>query len=77
MTMKIAGALLLSCIGLAACASTGPGTANSNGPTQAPSGITSSNGGGQRALGNIPNIGTNSATGVTSGPVPNTKGNSY
>ena len=46
-------------------------------PTQAPSGITSSNGGGQRALGNIPNIGTKSATGVSSGPVPNNKGNAY
>ena len=77
MSIKIAGAVLFSCIGLAACASTGPGTANSNGPGQAPSGITSSNGGGQRQLGNIPSIGSNSATGTTNSGVPNSKGASY
>ena len=80
MTVRMAALAVLSCAGLAGCGSNGPtgiGTANANGPTQAPSGITSSNGGGQRALGNIPSIGTNSATGATATSVPNSKGASY
>ncbi len=79
MTMKMTALALLSCVGLAACANgnTGPGSANSNGPTQAPSGITSSNGGGQRALGNIPSVGTTTGGGVSSTSVPNSKGASY
>ena len=77
MTRKLAVMTVLACTGLAGCGSTGPGTANSNGPTQAPSGITAANGGGQRALGNIPSVGITNGTGVTVGPVPNGKGNSY
>ena len=75
MTIKIAGAVLLSCIGLAACANTGGMAANP--PTQSPIAVTASNGGGQRALGDIPNEGVNSVTGPTSGPVPNGKLNAY
>ena len=63
-------------IGLAGCASTGPGTATST-ATPAPSGITAANGGGQRALGNLPNIGVTTGAGATAGPVPNSKGASY
>ncbi len=79
MKMKMTALALLSCVGLTACASgsTGAGSANSNGPTQAPSGITSSNGGGQRALGNIPSVGTTTGGGATATSVPNSKGASY
>jgi hypothetical protein len=77
MTMKIAGAVLLSCIGLAACANTGSGGMTSTRPTQSPIGVTASNGGGQRALGDIPSEGVNSVTGPTTGGVPNSKGNAY
>ena len=79
MSFKIAAALL-ACAGLAACGGTGPGTANANGPTQAPSGITASNGGGQRQLGNIPSVGITTGpggTGTTVTGVPNAKGPSY
>ncbi len=77
MTVKMTALALMACVGLSACASTGAGSANSNGPTQPPSGITSSNGGGQRALGNIPSVGTTTGGGVTSTSVPNSKGASY
>ena len=78
MTMKFAGLALASCIGLGACASSTPGTATSGSATQAPSGITSSNGGGQRQLGNIPDVSINTTGGgATVGPVPNSKGNAY
>ncbi len=74
---KMVGAALFACLGLAGCAGTRPGTANANGPGQAPSGITAANGGGQRAVGNIPSIGVTSGGTVTSNPVPNSKGASY
>ena len=81
MTFKIMAALVVSCAGLAACASTGPGSANANSPAQAPSGVTSSNGGGQRQLGNIPSVGITTGpsgvSGTTVGAVPNSKGASY
>ena len=77
MTIKITGIALLSCIGLGACANTGPGSAATNSPAGAPSGITSSNGGGQRQLGDIPSIGTNTGSGPTITNVPNGKGNAY
>ncbi len=67
----IAGA----CLALAACAGAEPGggTATS---ARLDSGITSSNGGGQRATGNTPNIGT-SNMGAVQTPVNNTKGAAY
>ena len=82
MTFKTTAAILLSCASLAACASTGTGTgtANANSPAQVPSGVTSSNGGGQRQLGNIPSVGVTTGGGVggtTVTGVPNTKGASY
>ena len=77
MKIKYACVVLLSCVSLAACAgSTSPGSANANNPTQAPSGVTASNGGGQRQLGNIPSVGINGG-GTTVGGVPNSKGASY
>lgn len=79
MNLKIVAIAAVSCLGLAACGNMTPGdTATSMGATQAPSGITSSNGGGQRALGNVPGVGVNSGTGQASvGSVPNTKGAAY
>ena len=76
MTIKTLGAVALACFGLAACASTGPGSASANGPTAAPSGITASNGGGQRAVGGIPSVGV-SSSGTSVSAVPNSKGASY
>ncbi len=67
----------MATLGLGGCASTGAGSANANGPTQAPSGVTSSNGGGQRAIGDIPSIGSTTGVGPTVGAVPNSKGASY
>ena len=64
-------------LSLSGCGNTGPGTATSSGPTQAPSGITSSNGGGQRAIGNLPSVGITTGGGATAGTVPNSKGASY
>jgi hypothetical protein len=76
MNKKYIGIALVACVGLGGCASTGPGTANANGPNQAPSGVTSSNGGGQRQLGSIPSVGIGNGM-TTTGPVPNSKGASY
>ncbi len=73
--MRIAAAFC--CIGLAACGQAVPGTATSSGPVQAPSGITSSNGGGQRALGNSLGVSQGAAGGVTVGGLPNSKGAAY
>ncbi len=70
----------VGCLGLSACSGTpsqNPALTNSlTGPAALDSGITSSNGGGQRSLSNIPgvNVGTGGATG---GLQPATKGNSY
>ena len=69
-------AAVLCCIGLAACGPTVPGTATSSGPVQAPSGVTSANGGGQRALGNSLGV-VQDATGMTVGGPPNSKGAAY
>ena len=76
MIIRSTAALLASCLAVAGCASTGAGSATANGPTPAPSGITAANGGGQRALGDIPNIGVSNGVTVR-GNAPNTKGNSY
>ena len=76
MTIRIALALI-ACVGVAACAAnTAPGSASSNTPVGAPTGITSSNGGGQRQLGNLPSVGLTNGSGNVSN-VPNGKGNSY
>ena len=79
MNLKVIGAAVLCCVGLAACQSQpDPGSNSLTGPARLDSGITSSNGGGQRALGDTPNVGLNSqgATSVTPNG-PNTKGNAY
>ncbi len=70
----------IGCLGLSACSDTpsqNPALTNSlTGPTALDSGITSSNGGGQRALGNIPGVNVGSG-GATGGLQPTTKGSSY
>jgi len=77
MNFKFASAAVLCVLALAACTDApAPMPAVSNGPQSAPSGITSSNGGGARQLGNIPNIGVNQGRTV-SGPVPSSKGAAY
>ena len=79
MALKLTAALLMSCMGLAACSSpaVNAGANKALADTVSPAPATASNGGGQRSLGSTPNIGTNSATGVTSTPVLNSKGPSY
>ncbi len=68
----------IGCLGLSACdgSSQSQGSDSLTGPARLDSGITSSNGGGQRALGGTPgvNVGTN---GTTGGIQPASKGNSY
>ena len=75
MSIKITGVIVLSCLGLAACSGAGSSPATYN--AASPISSTSSNGGGQRALGNIPGEGVNSGVGATSTGVPNGKGNAY
>ena len=67
-----------SCFGLSACNSSNPAPAANSltGPTTLDSGVTSSNGGGQRVLGGQPNVGIGS-NGTTGGTSPNQKGNAY
>ena len=79
MNMKIVAAVVLCCAGLTACQSQPDAGSNSlTGPARLDSCITSSNGGGQRALSNAPNIGLNSQGATTTTPNgPNTKGNAY
>ena len=79
-TTLLAAAAAIGCLGLSACSGTpvqNPALSNSlTGPTALDSGITSSNGGGQRAVGGTP--GVNIGSGGTSGGLqPATKGNSY
>jgi hypothetical protein len=59
MIMTKIGAAAVLCLGLAACAG-----ANNPAPMPMDRSITSSNGGGQRALGNIPSVG------ITTAPAP-------
>ncbi len=74
MTFRIASLAILSCLALSACNGAQPSAANS--PALSSVGDTASNGGGQRALGNIPSVGTTSGgSSITS--VPNTKGPAY
>ncbi len=75
MSIKITGVVLLSCLGLAAC--NGAGSSPATSAAMSPVSATSSNGGGQRALGDIPSQGVNSSVGATSTGVPNGKGNAY
>jgi len=63
------------CIGMAACAPA-PDSVSSTGPGVAPSGITSSNGGGARATGNIPSVAVGGGQAPV-GSVPNTRGAAY
>ena len=77
MNKNLVGVVLCACVGLVGCAGTSAGTANANAPGQPQSGVTSSNGGGQRALGDIPNVGVTNGVGATTTNVPNSKGASY
>ena len=75
MSIKITAVILLSCVGLAAC--NGMGSSPATSAAMSPVSATSSNGGGQRALGDIPSEGVNSGAGATSSGVPNGKGTAY
>ncbi len=79
-SLTLAAAAALSCLALAACsnpsAGTPPNTVSSGGSGVAPSGITSSNGGGMRQTGAIPNVGVSGGSATTTG-VPNSKGAAY
>ena len=80
MRATLLGLAAIGCLGLSACngSDQNPALNSTTGPTRLDSGITSSNGGGQRALGNAPNLGVNSSTGATSGGgITNQKGNTY
>ncbi len=70
----------IGCLGLSACNGDpppgNPALNSTTGPARLDSGITSSNGGGQRALGGTPGISTGTG-GATGGFAPNQKGNSY
>ncbi len=76
MTTRITVGFLF-CLALAACnAGTTGNSVTSNTPMSAPSGVTSSNGGGMREMGNIPSV-SSGTNGATIGNVPNKAGNSY
>ena len=64
----------LAALGLALCACTDQGGVSSTTPV---SGITSSNGGGQRATGAIPNFAVGPNGGAVTTGVPNGRGNAY
>ena len=68
----------VGCLGLSACSGSGqnPAMNSLTGPASLDSGITASNGGGQRALGNAQGINIGSG-GSTEGTAPNQKGNAY
>ena len=77
MSSKLASVVVLCGVVLAACTQgPEPTAAVSNSPQGAPSGITADNGGGQRQLGDIPNVGF-SPSGVTIGNVPASRGAAY
>lgn len=65
---------ILTGLGLALCACSNQGGVSSTTP---PSGITSSNGGGTRATGNIPNFAVGPNGGGVTTAVPNSRGNAY
>jgi hypothetical protein len=79
-SITLAAAAAFSCLALAACSNSSPNTppnsVSSGGTGAAPSGITSSNGGGMRQTGAIPNVGVTSGQATTTG-VPNSKGAAY
>ena len=64
---------ILAGLGVALCACSDQGGVSSATPV---SGITSSNGGGMRATGNIPNVAVGPNGGTVNG-VPNSRGNAY
>ncbi len=72
MTIRLLGIAVLACAGLSACASV-----DSRPATPASSGVTSSNGGGQRALGDIPSVGVNTGGGANATGVSSKKGDAY
>ena len=79
MRTTLLGLAAIGCLGLSACngSAQNPALDSTTGPARLDSGITSSNGGGQRALGNAPNVGINSSGGATGGGITNQKGNTY
>ena len=88
MTVTQLTLIAAGCLALAACGAdvdlptpvagppTSVGTTTSAGTAQPPTGITSSNGGGQRQLGNAPSV-TVGPGGTAISPLPNGRGTSY
>ncbi len=77
MIVKTVSGAVLCVLAVAGCTDpTPPSGVSSAGPAAAPSGITSSNGGGQRQLNNLPSVGISQGQ-STVGPVPNARGNAY
>ena len=77
MRAQLLTAAAIGCLSLAACSDSNPGPAsNTLVSPRLDSGVTSSNGGGQRTLGDQPGIGIGTS-GTTSGQSPNGKGNAY
>jgi hypothetical protein len=77
MPLRLTIITLISGIGMAACSpSPQSATAVSRSPQGAPSGIRSDNGGGQRQLGDIPNVSFGQGGAIVSG-VPASQGTSY
>lgn len=72
--MRTIVVLTVMCLALVACQA---GSANQPASSNVgDSGITSSNGGGQRALGNTPNVSVGTG-GTTLQPAPSSRGNAY
>lgn len=80
MKISLIAVAAIGCLGLSACGDNppqqNPALNSITGPARLDSGITSSNGGGQRALGDAPNVGIGT-NGTTGGLAPNGKGNAY
>ena len=76
-SITLAAVAAMSCLAVAGCGTTQPNTVSSgNAPGQAPSGITSSNGGGMRQTGAIPSVSIGGGQATTTS-VPNSKGAAY
>ena len=77
MRAKLLAAAAVGCLSLSACSDSNPGpTSNTLVSPRLDSGVTSSNGGGQRTLGDQPGVSVGT-TGTTGGQSPNGKGNAY
>lgn len=77
MRTTLLAAATIGCLSLSACNGSDPAPASNNLVSpRLDSGVTSSNGGAQRVLGDQPGISTGT-NGTTGGQSPNSKGNAY